>query len=139
MSGDAASSQHWLRRIWDALSGTLSVSLQSAALVKGTLAASSSGDTTVYTPTSGKKIRLYFFGYSGGANVTGVTINLKLEGYNGGASFDAQYFSADGQPYARNIQAGAKYIEGSVDGRLIVNLSAAQTIHVNYELEEIDP
>lgn len=37
----------------------------------------------------------------------------------------------------RNIQAGKRYIEGSADGKLIGNLSAAQTVYCNFEIEEI--
>ena len=113
------------------------VSLAPATLIKRTLTATASGDNTVYTPSAGTKIRLWFFGYSASSAVTGVTVILKLDGYNGGAGIDTQYLGAAGQPYARNIKAGDAYIEGSVDGLLIVNLSAAQNVHVNFEIEEI--
>lgn len=113
------------------------VSVESESLVKKTITATTSGDTTVYTPTSGKAIRLYFFGYSAGANVTGCLVGLKLAGYNGGAVFDQQYLIAAGQPYARSIQAGKRYIEGEVDGALTVNLGAAQTVYVNFEFGEV--
>lgn len=113
------------------------VSETPTVLVKGTTTASASGDNTIYTPAAGKAIRLWFFGYSGGANVTGVLASLKLEGFSGGATIDQQYLIAAGQPYARNIKAGAAYVQGSVNGRLIVSLGAAQTVYVNYELLEI--
>ncbi len=113
------------------------VSVESMSLVKKTFAASALGDTTVHTPGAGKKIRLYFFGYSAGFGVLGVLAGLKLAGYNGGAVFDQQYLVAAGQPYARNIQGGKRYVEGAADGALVVNLSAAQAVYVNYELEEI--
>ncbi|MBN49974.1 MAG: hypothetical protein CMN85_10565 [Spongiibacteraceae bacterium] len=109
-----------------------------AQLVKRTITASTVGDTTVHTPAIGKKIRLYFFGYSAGSNVNGCLVQLKLEGYNSGDAFDAQYLSAAGQPYARNIKAGDGYVEGEADGGLEVTLSANQTVHVNYEIEEVD-
>lgn len=108
-----------------------------SALVKGTVTASNAGDTIVYVPTVGKKIRLYFFGYSGGSDVTGNLLSMRLEGYDADATFDRQYLGAEGQPYARNMKAGTGYIEGGVDGRLIVNLSAAETVYVNFELEEV--
>lgn len=113
------------------------VSSSSESLVKRTVTVSSAGDTTLYTPASGKKVRLLFFSYSAGANVSGVLAGLKLDGYNGGAAIDQQYLIAPGQPYARNIQAGWRHIEGSIDGLLRVNLGAAQTVYVNVELEEV--
>lgn len=119
------------------VAGTQAVSLVSQSLVKKTVTASASGDTTLHTPAAGKKIRLYFFGYSVGLFVTNVLVGLKLEGYNAGAVFDQQYLIAAGQPYARNLEAGDRYLEGSADGRLIVNLGAAQTVYCNYEIEEI--
>lgn len=109
----------------------------SESLTKGTIVASASGDTVVYTPAAGKSIRLYFFGYSADAGVTGVLVGLKLAGYAAGAVFDAQYLITSGQAYARNIQGGKRYIQGSVNGALTVNLGAAQTVHVNYELDEV--
>lgn len=117
----------------------IDVDVQKTALIKRTITASSSGDTTVHAPASGKKIRLYFFGYSAGSSVSGCLVQLKLEGYNEGNVFDAQYLSAAGQPYARNIKAGDGYIEGEADGVLEVALSADQNVYVNYEIEEIDP
>lgn len=116
---------------------TQPVSVQSDTLVKGTFTATLSGDNTAYTPAAGKSIRLYFFGYSASASVTGVLVQLKLQGYNAGNPVDAQYMSAAGQPYARNIQGGKRYIQGSVNGTLIVNLSVAQSVYFNYELEEV--
>lgn len=116
---------------------TQPVSVQSDTLVKGTFTATVSGDNVAYTPAAGKAIRLYFFGYSASASVTGVLVQLKLQGYNSGNPIDSQYLSAAGQPYARNIQGGKRYIQGSVNGTLIVNLSAAQAVYFNYELEEV--
>lgn len=121
----------------DGILETQNVAVTSESVVKRTAVASSAGDNTIYTPTSGKKIRLYFFGYSAGADVAGVLAGLKLGGYNGGAVFDKQYLIAPGQPYARNIQGGKLYVEGGVDGVLSVNLDAAQTVYCNFELEEI--
>lgn len=111
--------------------------IASESLVKGTYTANSAGDNTAYTPAAGKAIRLYFFGYSASASVSGNLVSLKLQGYNGGNAVDQQYLSAAGQPYARNIQGGKRYIQGSVNGTLIVNLSAAQPVYVNFELEEV--
>lgn len=107
----------------------------SQTFTKKSVTASSSGNNTLHTPAGGKKIRLYFFGYSAGNNVTGVLAGLKFT--TGGTVFDQQYLVAAGQPYARNIQAGKRYIDGGVNEALVVNLDAAQTVYVNLELEEI--
>ena len=109
----------------------------SIGLLKRTAVVSAAGDSVVYTPAPGAAIRLYFFGYSAGADVTGCLVSLKLEGYNGGVAVDRQYLVAAGQPYARNIQAGHRYIQGAADGRLIVTASAAQTVYINYEIDEV--
>lgn len=108
----------------------------SESLIKTTATASASGDNTIYTPASGNFIRLYFFGYSAGSNVEGVLASLK---FDGGSVFDQQYLVAAGQPYARNIQAGKRYIEGGIDEALVLNLSQAQTVYANIELSEVTP
>jgi hypothetical protein len=102
---------------------------------KKTVTASSSGNNTIHTPASGNKIRLYFFGYSAGSNVTGVLCGLKFT--TSGTVFDYQYLTAAGQPYARNIQAGKRYIDGGIDEALVLNLNGAQTVYCNIEVEEI--
>lgn len=111
------------------------VIVSSETFTKKTVTASSSGNNTIHTPASGKKIRLHFFGYSAGSSVTGVLAGLRFA--SGGTVFDQQYLVAPGQPYARNIQAGKRYIDGGTDEALIVNLNAAQTVYVNIEVEEV--
>lgn len=103
--------------------------------VKGSTLCSGVGDNIAYPCPAGHKLRLYFFGYSAGPAVTGVLVQLKLQN----AVRDSQYLVAPGQPYARNIQAGTErnYIEGNSDENLVVNLSVAQGVYVNYELEVI--
>lgn len=104
-------------------------------LTKKTVTASSSGANTIHTPALGKKVRLYYLGYSAGATVTGVLVGMRFTA--GGTDFDNQYLVTPGQPFGRNIQAGKRYIDGGVNEALVVNLSAAQTVYVNVELEEI--
>jgi hypothetical protein len=111
------------------------VKVSSQSLTKKTVTASSSGNNTIHTPAAGSKIRLYFFGYSAGSNVTGVVTSLKFA--SGGTVFDRQYLVAPGQPYARNIQAGKRYVDGAIDEALILNLDVAETVYCNVELEEI--
>jgi hypothetical protein len=112
----------------------MSVTEADVLLPKGTMTITASGDNTVYTPAAGKKVRLYFFGYSAGADVHGVLVGLK---FTGTAVFDQQYLIAPGQPFARNIKAGNGYVDGPVDGALVANLDDAQTVYVNYELGEV--
>jgi hypothetical protein len=121
-----------LKRIRTLLSG-----LSASPVVKRTADASANGDNNLWIPQSGKRIRLYYFGYSAGAGVDGVLARLKLEGYHAGAAIDTQRLVAAGQPFARNILAGTRYIDGGIDGKLIVNLDAAKLVHANFELEEV--
>lgn len=106
-------------------------------LTKKTVTASSSGTNTIHTPAAGKKVRLYYLGYSAGATVTGVLVGMRFTA--GGTDFDNQYLVTPGQPFGRNIQAGKRYIDGGTNEALVVNLSAAQTVYVNIEIEEITP
>lgn len=118
----------------DALS-RLAVLDAAESVVKATATASSNGNNTIHTPSAGTRIRLYFFGYSAGANVTGVLAELRFAA--AGTIFDRQYLSSAGQPYARNVFAGKHYVEGGLNEALIVTLDAAQTVYVNVELEEV--
>lgn len=116
------------------VSGTVIV--QQDTFTKKTSSIASSGNNTIHTPAAGKKIRLYYFGYSAGATVVGITAGIRFGA--AGTVFDQQYLVAAGQPFGRNIQAGKRYVDGGVDEALVVNLSAsAQTVLVNVELEEI--
>jgi endonuclease YncB( thermonuclease family) len=88
-----------------------------------------SGDTTVYTPGSGKAIRLKWLGMSSpdsNANSTVATVKL------GGTSIYAWDFSKNGGAFAHGCVR-----EGSVNGTLVINLSVAATLHVSMDLEEI--
>jgi len=116
---------------------TQAVTVTSQPVTRGTVTVSASGDTVVYTPAAGKAIRLYFFGYSAGASVSGITVQLKLAGYNSGNPIDTQYLIAAGQAFSRNMEGGDRYIQGAVNGSLTVNLSGAQAIYFNYELDEV--
>lgn len=108
----------------------------SQTLTKKTVTASASGPNTIHTPAAGKKVRLYYLGYSAGATVSGVLVGMRFTA--GGADFDNQYLISPGQPFGRNIQAGKRYIDGGTDELLVVNLSAAQTVYCNVELEEVN-
>lgn len=105
-------------------------SLPVDTLTKSSVLANSSGDTTLVTPSAGQAVRLYFFGYSASSsNSSAVRASLR---FGSNTAFDNQYLMAS-QPYARNIGAGRKYIQGATNEALIVNLSAAETVYCNIE------
>lgn len=88
---------------------------------------SASGDTTVYTPTAGKAIRLKWLGLSSpSTNTANTTATVKL----GGVALYKWEMGAPGG-FAHSFVR-----EGAVNAVLVVNLSAAQTVQVNFDLEE---
>lgn len=105
-------------------------SMPTESLVKASVLASTSGNTTVINPPAGKAIRLFFFGYSASPSNTD-TVQVSLR-FGSNSAFDNQ-FLMPGQPYARNICAGRMYIQGATNEALIVNLSAAQNVYCNLE------
>lgn len=101
----------------------------------GTTVASSSGNTLVLTPTSGYSIRLHYLLLNAdGANSADVTAALRF-GVAGGLIYTVCLKA--GSIFARNIGAGLKHIEGATNEALYVNLSAAQTVNVTVEWEEV--
>ncbi len=102
---------------------------------KDSILANLTGENLVFACPLGQKIRLYFFGYSAGSNISGVLASLQWEG---NSPFDNQYLIAPGQPYARNIKAGNGYVDGPVNADLELFLTDAQDVYVNYELEVLD-
>jgi hypothetical protein len=105
-------------------------SLPVDTFTKSSSVATATGDTTLVTPPGGQRVRLFFFGYSA-SPANGAPVMAALR-FGSSAAFDNQYLSPS-QPYARNIGAGRRYIQGGVDEALIVNLSAAQTVYCNIE------
>lgn len=95
---------------------------------------SSSGNNTVLTPSSGKAIRLHYVCLSASTdNTSPVTASVK---FNGGSTlYKVSLYG--GSMFARNIGAGNRYLQGSTNQTLVVDLSTAQSIHVNVEYEEI--
>ena len=85
------------------------------------------GNTTVYTPTAGKSIRLKWLGMSSPSTNTATTVATVSLGSN------TIYIWDMGAPGAF---AHGSVREGAVNGTLVVNLSVAQTVHVNMDLEE---
>lgn len=95
---------------------------------------SSSGNNTIHTPSAGKAIRLHYLCVSAAAsNTTDVTATVKFSG--GSDLYKVSLFG--GAMFARNIGAGNRYLQGSADTALVVNLSDAQNVFVSIEFEEI--
>lgn len=93
--------------------------------------ASSSGDNTIVAITN--SARLYYVSLSAnGANSADVTAIVKI-----GTSEKFKVSLKAGSIFARNIGAGRRYLTGSAGDDIIVNLSAAQTVHVSVEYEDV--
>jgi hypothetical protein len=93
--------------------------------------ASSSGNNTIVAITN--TARLYYVSLSAnGANSADVTAIVRI-----GASDKFKVSLKAGSIYARNIGAGRRYLTGGAGDDIIVNLSAAQTVHVSVEYEDI--
>jgi hypothetical protein len=113
------------------------VKLQSDGNARGVTAeaftVSSSGNTILVTPPAGKNVRVYYVAYSADpANSAAVVAFLRFA-VAGAAKYKVGLLA--GAIYARNIGAGRYHQEGNVDESLVVNLSAAQTVHVSLEYE----
>lgn len=89
--------------------------------------ASSSGDNTIVSITDTPK--LYYVCLSAnGANSADVTAIVKI-----GATAKYKVSLKAGAIWARNIGAEKRYVTGSAGDDIIVNLSAAETVHVSVE------
>lgn len=87
------------------------------------------GDTTVYTPGAGMRVRLKWVGLSSpSTNTAPTTATVKWSGASGEI-----YRWSMGAPGAF---AHGSVREGAVNESLIVNLSAAQSVFVNLDVEE---
>lgn len=106
---------------------TLPTDVRSATAVDAT----ASGDTTIVSITNSP--RLYYVSLSAnGANSADVTVIVRI-----GASAKYKVSLKAGAIWARNIGAGRNYITGSTGDDIIVNLSAAQTVHVSVEYADV--
>lgn len=113
--------------------GTVSVAAESLSPTATT--ASSSGDNTIFTPGGGQSSRVYYISLSAdGSNSADVTAIVKF-GAGGSAKYKVSLKA--GAIFARNIGAGKRYMQGAANEAVIVNLSAAQTVHVSVEAESV--
>lgn len=104
---------------------------QSAAISATAVDVSSSGDNTIVSITNSP--RLYYVSLSAnGANSADVTAIVKI-----GATNKYKVSLKAGAIWARNIGAGHSYVTGASGDDIIVNLSAAQTVHVSVEYADV--
>ncbi len=92
------------------------------------------GVNHVHIPFADNRIRLAYIALSAdGANTADVTVTIKF-----GADSPLYKFSLKpGCILARNIGAGRHRIQGQIGEALVATLSAAQTVHVSIEFEEV--
>lgn len=109
-----------------------------AAITAKNVIATLSGDTTVHTPTAGKKIRLWWYNMAAHpANAGHVIAALKFAA--GGIPFNRTPLSQYGAATAHSFKSGRSYVEGAVNEALIVNLDSANPVYVNVDFEEVTP
>lgn len=94
--------------------------------------ATSSGDTAIHTPASGKKCRLYWIGLS--SSQDNANENLVIVKF--GASGPAVYRWRMGSPGAF---AHWEILDGAVDQPLILNLANGEDIDWNITYEDVAP
>lgn len=101
------------------------------SIVATAVDATASGDTIIVAVTNSP--RLYYISLSAnGANTTDVTASVKI-----GTSIKYKVSLKAGSIWARNVGAGRTYITGGAGDDIIVNLSAAQTVHVSVEYADV--
>lgn len=111
----------------EAKQDTIVTALGEYAINATSVDASSSGDNTIVSITNTPK--LYYICLSAnGANGADVTAIVKI-----GATTKYKVSLKAGAIWARNIGAEKRYVTGSAGEDIIVNLSAAQTVHVSVE------
>lgn len=96
-------------------------------------AATSSGNNTIRTPSSGKSMRLFYVALSAPATNT-TTVKCTVQFLSGSPLYTINL--VPGAIYSRNIGAGKYYLAGAVNDSLIVNLDSSQT--VNWSVEYLD-
>ncbi len=115
-------------------SGSLTVDIPDVTTLAKAVTASTSGDTTIHTPTASNRVKLGYICLSAdGANSADVTVIVK---FTAGGSTLYKISLKAGAIWARNIGAGQRYLDGGVNNALIVNLSTAQTVNISIEYTE---
>lgn len=116
---------------WQATQPVSMTALPVASVSATTADATASGDTTIVSITNSP--RLYYISLSAnGANSADVTAIVKI-----GATNKYKVSLKAGAIWARNIGAGNSFITGASGEDIVVNLSAAQTVHVSVEYADV--
>lgn len=92
-----------------------------------TVDATTSGDTTLVSITGIPKL-FYIALSANGANSADVTATVRI-----GASEKYKVSLKAGSIWARNVGAGKSFVTGLTGEDIILNLSAAQTVHASIE------
>lgn len=105
--------------------------VQDSSLNALTLDATTSGDTTLVSITGTPQL-FYISLSANGANSADVTVTVRI-----GSSEKYKVSLKAGSIWARNVGAGKSFISGAVGEDIIINLSAAQTVHASVEYADI--
>lgn len=116
-------------------SNPLPTSEQEFGITALNVIATTLGDTVVATPTSGKKIRLWWYNMAAHPN-NGAHVVASLKFGSGGTAFNKTPLSQYGAATAHSFKSGRSYIEGDTDDPLYVTLDANQAVYVNIDYEE---
>lgn len=96
--------------------------------------ATASGDTTILTPASGKKIRVYFFEANNGG-AADITAYFKFGSGGTGKELGKTLIAKNGGGFARSLVNN--YFEGAADEVLKINLSSSGTINWTIGIMEV--
>lgn len=134
--------------IVDSVGGTLDVADRAARLLghvnvddttyftAGSVLATASGNTAIYTPSAGKAIRLYYIAYSADTSVgTGQVVSSIRFGTGGALRYSMAL--TGNQAFARGIGGGKRYLTAAADVVLYANQDAAASVRYSYEIDEV--
>ncbi len=116
-------------RISPATEETLSASIAGQAILKKTVALTSSG--IVHSPASGKKVRVYNSKFSLSADMTSVSFRF----ISGGTDYEKFLAPKTGGLYGANNQPN--YVEGGVDEDFYCVINGTGTVQINVDYLEI--
>lgn len=100
------------------------------------LTVNTSGETSVVQPSAGNSIRLWWYNI-GADPVNSANVVASLRFGSSGTDFFKAGLSQYGGAAGHSFKAGKSYHQGGVDESLYVNLSAAQTVYVNIDYEQV--
>lgn len=100
--------------------------------------ATDADNTVVHAPAAGNAVRLWWYQMSArSTNSAEVVAGLRFG--DAGTLFGTTPLSQFGGSIAHHFRDGRAYVQGAVDATLFINLTAAQTVYVTVETEEITP